>query len=557
MRQRRSSQVEPVSAARCAAVLAAARPGLRLAAAVAVLQLAGLLGAAEVRAQHPLPEPFDPTSAIAQAAYADTSAGNPVTINGQQLDYWDAEELPGLTGLKAETEAHSASAHAVLGPPWGGWVRASANCCGTDAFRAESAQAHLTGEVLVDDPQGRPKVWLRARIRAASVPDSQGMAAWRFVQGPLTGEGSYVVRYPEGLLIVPPFLRPDLEASGETRFDHSSPTKFVSRLCDPLAGCEYSTDPHTEFDAVVSYEAEPGVHFFQLWAWAGRHGFAVADPVIEPHPDNPDVVVTMRGMDSEPVPGPLADLTPEDLVARGIDPGPFERLGFFEPEEPEPDPEPQPEPEPEDALAPSTSASPTPEPNANGWHRGPVTVALSAADETGGSGVAEIHYSTSGASNDAQVVAGSSASVVIAEEGETTLTYFAVDEAGNQEAPQSLTLRIDATPPVLAGLPAPGCTLKPVNRRLVEVANVTAGDPLSGPASASLLVTAVSSEPEISRGDRTAPDIVVRGSVVQVRAERAKRGHGRVYTITARASDLAGNQTTATGSCRVPRRNGG
>jgi hypothetical protein len=67
------------------------------------------------------------------------------------------------------------------------------------------------------------------------------------------------------------------------------------------------------------------------------------------------------------------------------------------------------------------------------------------------------------------------------------------------------------------------------------------------------VVTATSSEPVDGRGDgHTAPDLFVSGGLVTARAERAGTGAGRTYTITATATDLAGNTTRKTSTCVVP-----
>jgi hypothetical protein len=130
--------------------------------------------------------------------------------------------------------------------------------------------------------------------------------------------------------------------------------------------------------------------------------------------------------------------------------------------------------------------------------------------------------------------------VKISAEGATTLTYFAVDNAGNQEAAKTLTVRIDQTPPTISGLPS-NCSLWPPDHRLVQVASVSVSDALSGPAGPPI-VTAKSNEPEDGTGDGDlAPDEVISGDIVQLRAERAGSGTGRIYTIRATASDLAGN----------------
>jgi pantoate kinase len=101
-------------------------------------------------------------------------------------------------------------------------------------------------------------------------------------------------------------------------------------------------------------------------------------------------------------------------------------------------------------------------------------------------------------------------------------------------------------------MPAPGCTLSPVKHQLITVAVVTATDALSGVAS--LNVTATSNEPDSGTGGGDVPgDIVITNGTVQLRAERSPSGKGRIYTITARASDVAGNASTATATCSVPK----
>ena len=81
-------------------------------------------------------------------------------------------------------------------------------------------------------------------------------------------------------------------------------------------------------------------------------------------------------------------------------------------------------------------------------------------------------------------------------------------------------------------------------------------DALSGLAAFG--VTGASNEPESGAGDGdSAPDMVIAGSAlgprtVELRAERAGTGTGRIYTLTATASDQAGNGVTARATCTVP-----
>lgn len=64
-------------------------------------------------------------------------------------------------------------------------------------------------------------------------------------------------------------------------------------------------------------------------ATAFGNAFTYVDPVITPHPDNPEVVVTLRGA-VDPNPPPLALPSPEELTAAGIDIAPIQELGLFD-----------------------------------------------------------------------------------------------------------------------------------------------------------------------------------------------------------------------------------
>lgn len=205
-----------------------------------------------------------------------------------------------------------------------------------------------------------------------------------------------------------------------------------------------------------------------------------------------------------------------------------------------------------DIIPPVTTAVASPGPNGAGWNNTNAVVTLSSTDnEPGGSGVKEIDFSLTGAQPGTGKVAGSSATVTISTEGTTTLTFFGIDNVGNQEAPKSLTVKIDKTPPVISGLPGTDCSLFPPNHKLVDVATVAAADALSGMSSFD--VTGTSNEPP----DPGETDIVLTGSNldprnVQLRVERLGSGSGRVYTLTATATDIAGNTATSTAACVVP-----
>lgn len=100
-----------------------------------------------------------------------------------------------------------------------------------------------------------------------------------------------------------------------------------------------------------------------------------------------------------------------------------------------------------DNTAPTTTAVAAPAPNAAGWNTTPVTVTLSAAD--GGAGVGAIRYTTDGSppstSPTSQTYSGP-----FSVASSATVRYAAVDNVGNTEAAQSLTLQIDTSGPVNA-----------------------------------------------------------------------------------------------------------
>jgi hypothetical protein len=132
-------------------------------------------------------------------------------------------------------------------------------------------------------------------------------------------------------------------------------------------------------------------------------------------------------------------------------------------------------------------------------------------------------------------------------DGQHTLQYRSVDKLGHVGEIGTLSFQIDATRPEIGGMPE-SCVIRPANNRLVRVATVTASDGLSGLASDSPVV-------RVESNGRLAPDDVkIDGGVVYVRASRLPGGDTRIYTITAEASDVAGNTATAVSTCAVPSR---
>jgi len=83
---------------------------------------------------------------------------------------------------------------------------------------------------------------------------------------------------------------------------------------------------------------------------------------------------------------------------------------------------------------------------------------------------------------------------------------------------------------------------------MVHVADVTASD-TGGSGLASLLAGAATEDDD--------GDVEVDGGSIAVRAEKAARGRARTYSLTAEATDVAGNTAHSGAACVVPHSQGG
>lgn len=204
-----------------------------------------------------------------------------------------------------------------------------------------------------------------------------------------------------------------------------------------------------------------------------------------------------------------------------------------------------PYPAPVDTAPPTTAVTTSPDPNQAGWSTAPVTLDLTATDDI--VGVKEIHvqlHDRAGLTPDHAVIEpGAHATVALATEGDYAVTYFAVDLLGNREPSRTILLGVDDTPPTVAGLPVEPCVIWPPNGRMVTVADAVGADVLSGLAGLVVGVTA---------DEAMAGDVLVDDGTVQVRATREGKGDGRVYTLTATVTDVAGNTAVEVGTCTVP-----
>ena len=149
--------------------------------------------------------------------------------------------------------------------------------------------------------------------------------------------------------------------------------------------------------------------------------------------------------------------------------------------------------------------------------------------------------------------------------GTTTVNCTATDHMKNTAA-GSFTVTVvpvsDTTPPVLSSPPvfksltASPNTLWPVNHQMVSVkltARVTDDD---DPAPVTRIIGVTSNEAQTGlwTGD-IGPDWSITGTLtVRLRAERASKGPGRVYTVTVESRDASGNASVRTVTVKAPLR---
>jgi Tol biopolymer transport system component len=116
---------------------------------------------------------------------------------------------------------------------------------------------------------------------------------------------------------------------------------------------------------------------------------------------------------------------------------------------------------------------------------------------------------------------------------------------------------VDTTSPILSVSLSPS-VLWPLNHNLVAVAASIQVSDDSDPSPTVTLVSIVSDEADSGGGNGGQPNDVQDAAVgtddraFSLRAERDGNGDGRVYTITYRATDAAGNQTLATATVTTP-----
>jgi Chitobiase/beta-hexosaminidase C-terminal domain/Bacterial Ig domain len=189
-----------------------------------------------------------------------------------------------------------------------------------------------------------------------------------------------------------------------------------------------------------------------------------------------------------------------------------------------------------DTITPTTTITCNSTTCSTGWYKtSPVTVALTATDNTGGSGVAATYYTTDGTnpqtSTTAILYTGS-----FAVSQTTTVRYYSVDVAGNKGAVKSQTIKIDAAPPVVSiTSPTSGSSFAAGTKVKVTASATDAGTGSGAPAGIASVIFYLGT----TKLDtiRTSPYTFIWNT------SKVKPG---TYRLTAVATDNAGNSTTST-----------
>ena len=268
----------------------------------------------------------------------------------------------------------------------------------------------------------------------------------------------------------------------------------------------------TSWSAAMTAPSTPGTYTYLVWAVRGYTGQAKSTTY----------TITVP---AAPVPAPTVTPAPTTSPAPTTTPAPVPTRA-------------------PDSAAPATQVAGAAD---GGWYNAPVTIALSAADGPGGSGVASVAYSIDGRS---PVVAhAATTTAVIAadalshrDDGVHTLAYLAIDAAGNFETVKTLTVYIDTQRPTAD---APRAVAVRRGRTAVLPVRVADAQPGSGVHTVVVEITTRQGRVVGTLQRTVAPGVEVRS----LRFSRTLRSGAYRYTV--HATDGAGNAQAAAGWNRL------
>lgn len=177
----------------------------------------------------------------------------------------------------------------------------------------------------------------------------------------------------------------------------------------------------------------------------------------------------------------------------------------------------------------------------NNWYKSDVLVELTPNDQANGSGILKTEYSL----DNGQTIKIYNSSFTISSEGLTNIKFRSIDNAGNEENPQEVEIKVDKTTPIV-NLSADPKELWPVNKKLVDVK--ISGNAIDNISGISSKVFSVS-----DKYNKLNPVISDFNQTIKLEAWREGNDKdGRIYEIKVIVKDLAGNQQTAITQILVP-----
>lgn len=204
-----------------------------------------------------------------------------------------------------------------------------------------------------------------------------------------------------------------------------------------------------------------------------------------------------------------------------------------------------------DVTAPVTTANldPPASNGNNGWYTSDVSVNLAAQDDM--SGVKSTQYRIN--NQDWTEYTGP---IKLTTDGVFLIEYRSEDQEGNLETTKSMEVKIDKTAPVLkVSVDTP--ILSVPNHKLVDINAILDDSDVSSGLDSIVLESITVNETNALPTDIQGADFGTLDTTFSLRSERNGYGDGRVYTITYRATDKAGNVTRASATVTVPKGNSG